>query len=180
MVWAVSPCCVASGPSGLSLGRLSGASSPAFSGFIRCCVAARDVLLSGRLAFAFLESIPPVRETGPSDPKWDSRVLACWFCCGTGLRTHYVPAFVPSHSARRQIYRGSKEEEAKRAMADASPWLLCRRSSVNGKREISRFSVVPSNPRFEPRSISVGESDAAKVDVVELVLAVKVGLVPFK
>jgi len=51
---------------------------------------------------------------------------------------------------------------------------------VNGKREISRFSVVPSNPRFEPRSISVGESDAAKVDVVELVLAVKVALVPFK
>ena len=38
--------------------------------------AARDVLLSARLAFAFLESIPPPRETGPSDPNMGSRVLA--------------------------------------------------------------------------------------------------------
>src|ERR1700726_22498 len=97
-----------------------------------------------------------------------------------GPRDSLLSAFVPSHCPWRQMYRGSKEEEAKRAMANASPWLLCRRSSVNGKREISRFCVVPSNPMFEPRRISVGESNAAEVDVVELVLAVKVGLVPFK
>jgi hypothetical protein len=75
---------------------------------------------------------------------------------------------VPHSGLGSQIYRVSKEEEANRALADASPSPVCRRGTAQGKRKILRFCVVAGDPMFTPR----GESDAAQIGVVELVLAI--------
>jgi hypothetical protein len=91
-----------------------------------------------------------------------------------------LPTFAASHSGLAPIYRGSKEEEAKRGMVNASLSPLCRKSSARGKRKNVRLFVVPGNPTFKLRGIGVGESEAAQRDVVELVLAVKLGAIPSK
>jgi hypothetical protein len=65
-------------------------------------------------------------------------------------------------------------------MANASLSPLCRKSSAKGKRKIPRFFVVSCSPTFRSPSVDVRKSEAVQRDVVELVLAVNLGTIPFK
>jgi hypothetical protein len=65
-------------------------------------------------------------------------------------------------------------------MANASLSPLYRKSSAKGKRKIPRFFVVSCSPTFSSPSGDVRKSEAVQRDVVELVLAVNLGTIPFK
>jgi hypothetical protein len=64
-------------------------------------------------------------------------------------------------------------------MATASLSALGRKR-VKGKRRISRRFVVSGNPTFKLCGIGVGESEAAHRELVDVVLAVTLGAIPFK